>query len=162
VLADREVLMKRFLITLVLALAVAGMALPQTVGVGVGPTFTQMNALGGVYRDAEAVWNFNLPGERGRDYSGNGHTLTDVGAGSAWTSGGVNGQSARFPVQNTDYASITGLTPLPKSNGFTVMVWFAPHDLTSNSGLIRTSNVHPNHALNILYNTVSSWIGVGS
>jgi hypothetical protein len=38
--------MKQFLVTLVLALAVAGIALPQTVGVGVGPTFTQFNQLG--------------------------------------------------------------------------------------------------------------------
>jgi hypothetical protein len=54
--------MKNFLVTLVLALAVAGMAMPQTVGVGVGPTFGEsVSAAENLYRKAVLRYTFNDP-----------------------------------------------------------------------------------------------------
>jgi hypothetical protein len=97
------------------------------VGVGVGPTFTQMNAAGGLYQDAEAVWNFNLAGELGRDYSGNGHTLTDVG-GNVEVVGGANGYAVEFDLPTNNYADDDGddFNFGATETDFAVAGWFYP------------------------------------
>jgi hypothetical protein len=69
--------MKRFLVTLVLALSVAGMALPQTVGVGVGPTFGEsISAVEKLYRSSLLRYSFNDPSNLGKA-SGGGNDLTE-------------------------------------------------------------------------------------
>jgi hypothetical protein len=97
--------MKQFLVTLVLALAVAGMALPQTVGVGVGPTFTQMNAGPQPYDSADGLWKFDNSAALGEDSIGSAD-LTPVGS-PTW-GGGANGYSLELLRATNNYADDDG------------------------------------------------------
>jgi hypothetical protein len=94
--------MKNLLVALVVSLAVSGVALPQTVGVGVGPTFTQMNALlGTAIKHATAFYTFDDPANIGDDLKDT-YEATDIG--TPQVSGGGGGYAMMAEVSDTSCA----------------------------------------------------------
>jgi hypothetical protein len=116
--------MKNFLVTLVLALAVAGMAMPQTVGVGVGPTFGEaVSAAETLYRKAVLRYSFNDPSNPGKA-SAQGEDLDDIGVPMKMTGGG-HGWSMKVDGPTFQGGSVTDNAELSQGTNkdFGVCTW---------------------------------------